>query len=297
MLTGKQFIPLKNISGDQAQFEVFDSLLSEAAVLGFEFGYSVADPLTLVMWEAQFGDFANGAQVIIDNFVASSESKWQQPCDLVLLLPHGAEGQGPEHSSARLERFLTLCAEDNMRVCNPTTAAQYFHLLRRQVRDAKRIPLVVMTPKSLLRHPKSASGADELANGQFNLVLPDPSLEDPETVRRVLLCSGKVFFDLQQERLNRESTDVALIRLEQLYPFPEWNLSEALAPFSRVKEICWVQEEPQNMGAWHFVRRHIAVPFGRDFRYIGRSERASPASGSSKLHRREQQSLVAEALE
>jgi multifunctional 2-oxoglutarate metabolism enzyme len=295
--TGTQFIPLQNISDDQAQFDVFDSLLSEAAVLGFEFGYSVADPLTLVLWEAQFGDFANGAQVIIDNFIASSESKWQQPCDLVLLLPHGVEGQGPEHSSARLERFLTLCAEDNMRVCNPTTAAQYFHLLRRQVRDAKRIPLVVMTPKSILRHPKSASRPEELANGQFSLVLPDLFIEDPQAVQRVLLCTGKVYYDLEQEQQNRKSNQTAIIRLEQLHPFPEWNLSEALAAFSRMKEIYWVQEEPQNMGAWHFVSRHITVPFGRDFRFIGRPERASPASGSLKLHRQEQQLLVAEAFE
>jgi multifunctional 2-oxoglutarate metabolism enzyme len=294
---GTQFIPLQNISQDQAQFDVFDSLLSEAAVLGFEFGYSVADPLTLVLWEAQFGDFANGAQVIIDNFIASSESKWQQPCDLVLLLPHGVEGQGPEHSSARLERFLTLCAEDNMRVCNPTTASQYFHLLRRQVRDAKRIPLVVMTPKSILRHPKSASRPEELATGQFSLVLPDPNIEDPQSVQRVLLCTGRVYYDLQQEQQNRKSSQIAIIRLEQLYPFPEWNLSEALAVFSRVKEICWVQEEPQNMGAWHFVSRHITVPIGRDFRFIGRPERASPASGSLKLHRHEQELLVAEAFE
>jgi multifunctional 2-oxoglutarate metabolism enzyme len=295
--TGTQFIPLQNISQDQAQFDVFDSLLSEAAVLGFEFGYSVADPLTLVLWEAQFGDFANGAQVIIDNFIASSESKWQQPCDLVLLLPHGVEGQGPEHSSARLERFLTLCAEDNMRVCNPTTASQYFHLLRRQVRDAKRIPLVVMTPKSILRHPQSASKPEALANGQFSLVLPDPYIEDPDAVRRVLLSTGKVYYDLRQEQQIRKSNHIAIIRLEQLYPFPEWNLSETLAAFSRAKEICWVQEEPQNMGAWHFISRHITVPFGRAFRYVGRPERASPASGSLKLHKREQQSLVAESFE
>ncbi len=295
--TGVQYIPLKNVSADQAQFDVFDSLLSEAAVLGFEFGYSVADPLALVLWEAQFGDFANSAQVIIDNFIASSEAKWQQPCDLVLLLPHGAEGQGPEHSSARLERFLALCAEDNMRVCNPTSASQYFHLLRRQVRDAQRIPLVVMTPKSILRHPKSASKPAELADGEFHLVLQDPSIDDPEAVRRVLLCSGKVYYDLLQEQEKRKSSHIAIIRMEQLYPFPDWNLSETLARFSRAKEICWVQEEPQNMGAWNFVTRHISVPFGRDFRYIGRAERASPAAGSLKLHRREQQMLVTQAFE
>lgn len=295
--TGAQYVPLKNISKDQAQFDVFDSLLSEAAVLGFEFGYSVADPLALVLWEAQFGDFANGAQVIIDNFIASSEAKWQQPCDLVLLLPHGAEGQGPEHSSARLERFLVLCAEDNMRVCNPTTSSQYFHLLRRQVRDAKRIPLVVMTPKSLLRHPKAASKPVELADGAFHLVLQDQGIADPEAVRRILLCSGKIYYDLLQEQERRKSAHIAIVRLEQLYPFPDWNLSEALSPYSRAKEICWVQEEPQNMGAWNFISRHIAVPFGRDFRYIGRPDRASPAAGSLKLHRREQQALVTQSFE
>ena len=294
-----KYIPLKNISRDQAQFEVFDSLLSEAAVLGFEFGYSVADPLTLVLWEAQFGDFANGAQVIIDNFIATSESKWRQPCDLVLLLPHGMEGQGPEHSSARLERFLALCAEDNMRVCNPTTAAQYFHLLRRQVRDAKRIPLVVMTPKSILRHPKSAARLQELADGQFQLVLHDPAIQDPQSIRRVILCSGKVYYDLLKEREERNSTHIAIIRVEQLYPFPEWNLAEIMESFPRAEEIFWAQEEPQNMGAWNFVSRHIAhmVHFGRDFRYVGRPERASPAAGSLKLYRKEQQALLSEAYE
>jgi 2-oxoglutarate decarboxylase len=292
--TGRQYIPLKNISSDQAQFDVFDSLLSEAAVLGFEFGYSVADPLALVLWEAQFGDFANGAQVIIDNFIASSESKWRQPCDLVLLLPHGIEGQGPEHSSARLERFLTLCAEDNIRVCNPSTAAQYFHLLRRQMRDAKRIPLVVMTPKSILRHPKSASKPEELADGQFHLALPDPDIRNPKEIHRVLLCSGKLYYELLKERENRKDASLAIIRLEQLYPFPEWNLSEALATFPQMREVCWVQEEPQNMGGWNFVSKHIpsTLHFGRDFRYIGRPEMASTASGSMRLFRKEQQALM-----
>jgi multifunctional 2-oxoglutarate metabolism enzyme len=297
--TGAQYIPLQHISSDQAQFDVFDSLLSEAAVLGFEFGYSVADPLALILWEAQFGDFANGAQVIIDNFIASSESKWQQPCDLVLLLPHGVEGQGPEHSSARLERFLTLCAEDNMRVCSPTTASQYFHLLRRQMRDAKRIPLVVMTPKSILRHPKSASKPEELANGQFHLVIQDPNISDRDSVRRVLMCTGKVYYDLLKEQETRKSPPIAIVRVEQLYPFPDWNLSETLNAFPRIEEICWVQEEPQNMGAWNFVNRHLAASlrFGRDFRYVGRPERASPASGSFKVYKKEQHDLVAEAFE
>jgi 2-oxoglutarate dehydrogenase E1 component len=297
--TGRQYIPLQHISNDQAPFEVFDSLLSEAAVLGFEFGYSVADPLALVLWEAQFGDFANGAQVIIDNFIASSEAKWQQPCDLVLLLPHGAEGQGPEHSSARLERFLTLCAEDNMRVCFPTTASQYFHLLRRQVRDAKRIPLVVMTPKSILRHPKTVSKVRDFTDGQFELIFGDPTVQDPQQIRRVLLCTGKVYYDLLAEQEKRRTSGVAIVRVEQLYPFPEWNLSKALEPFNRTREFCWVQEEPRNMGAWNFVCRHIAhtLPVGRDFRYIGRGERASPAEGSLKVFRREQEALVRAAFE
>jgi multifunctional 2-oxoglutarate metabolism enzyme len=297
--TGMQYIPLRNISADQAHFEVFDSLLSEAAVLGFEFGYSVADPLTLVVWEAQFGDFANCAQVIIDNFIASSESKWQQPCDLVLLLPHGSEGQGPEHSSARLERFLTLCAEDNMRVCSPTTAAQYFHLLRRQMRDAERIPLVVMTPKSTLRHPKAASKAQDLAEGQFELVLDDPAIQDKKTVRRVLLCSGKVYFDLAAEQEKRGETGISIVRVEQLYPFPEWNLSKIFEALPRIQEVFWVQEEPQNMGAWNYIYRHVAhtFPFGREFRYVGRPESSSPATGSFKVFRREQEAIVCAAFD
>lgn len=297
--TGIQYTPLQNISSDQASFAVCDSSLSEAAVLGFEFGYSVADPLALVLWEAQFGDFANSAQVIIDNFVSSSDAKWQQPCDLVLLLPHGAEGQGPEHSSARLERFLTLCAEDNFRVCSPTTAAQYFHLLRSQVRDAKRIPLIVMTPKSILRHPKSASSVDRFTAGQFELVMNDPDIQDPQQIKRVLLCTGKVYYDLLAERERRKSEQVAIVRIEQLYPFPEWNFTRNLASFTHVKEVFWVQEEPQNMGAWNYISRHMAhtFPFGRDFRFVGRPERASPAAGSHKTFQKEQRSLVIAAFE
>jgi len=299
MKNGTRYTPLCHISHDQAQFQVYDSLLSEAAVLGFEFGYSVADPLSLVLWEAQFGDFANVAQVIIDNFVASSEAKWQEPCDLVVLLPHGLEGQGPEHSSARLERFLTLCAEDNMRVCIPTTAAQYFHLLRSQVRDAKRIPLVVMTPKSLLRHPKASSKVRDLTEGQFELVLGDPAIQDAQSIGRVLLCSGKIFYDLLAEREKRKNSNTAIIRLEQLYPVPEWNVTEVLKSYEHAKEIYWVQEEPQNMGAWSFMSRNIApmVTFGCEFRYIGRPEKASPAPGSFKAFRREQEALIRAAFE
>jgi multifunctional 2-oxoglutarate metabolism enzyme len=296
--TGEQYVPLQHIALDQAPFEVFDSSLSEAAVLGFEFGYSVADPLTLVIWEAQFGDFANGAQVIIDNFIAASEPKWQQPCDLVLLLPHGQEGQGPEHSSARIERFLTLCANDNMRVCYPTTAAQYFHLLRRQMRDAKRIPLVVLTPKSTLRHPRTMSTPRELADGAFELVLDDSDIKEKRSVRRVLLCSGKIYYDLLAERELRKAGDIAIVRVEQLYPYPEWHLSRILGFYGGAREVCWVQEEPQNMGAWPFLRNRIpeSLPFGRPVRYVGRPESASPASGSLKASRKEQSTLVQAAF-
>jgi 2-oxoglutarate decarboxylase len=297
--SGVEYIPLQNISRDQASFEVYDSLLSEAAVLGFEFGYSASDPLSLVLWEAQFGDFANGAQVIIDNFISSSESKWQQPCDLVLLLPHGFEGQGPEHSSARLERFLGLCAEDNMRVCFPTTPAQYFHLLRRQMRDAKQIPLVVLTPKSILRHPKSLSRPGALAEGQFEMVLDDPNVEEKAGIGRVLLCSGKVYYDLLAEREKRNESRIAIVRVEQLYPFPEWNLSKIISGYSNVEEIFWVQEEPQNMGAWNFIRRHIehSISIGRSLRYIGRPESSSPAAGTHKAHLKEQAKIMHEAFE
>jgi 2-oxoglutarate dehydrogenase E1 component len=297
--SGSIYVPLAHVHPEQAHLEAVDSLLSEAAVLGFEFGYSVADPLTLVIWEAQFGDFANGAQIIIDNFISSSASKWRQPCDLVLLLPHGFEGQGPEHSSARLERFLTLAAEDNMRVCNPTTAAQYFHLLRRQMRDAKRIPLVAMTPKSLLRHPRAASSPAELTSGAFEMVLDDAAIQEREGVRRVLVCGGKVYYDLLVERERRKTSDVAIVRLEQYYPYPEWHIARVLDGYSKAREICWVQEEPENMGAWPFLRHRIpqAMPFGRAIRYVGRPESASPATGSARTHRTEQAAIVAAALD
>ena len=299
LATGEQYTPLQHISGDQARFDVYDSLLSEAAVLGFEFGYSAADPLALVLWEAQFGDFANAAQVIIDNFISSSEVKWQQSCDLVLLLPHGAEGQGPEHSSARLERFLSLCAENNLRICCPTTPAQYFHLLRRQMRDAQRIPLIAMTPKSILRHPKAVSSAHEFVNGAFEPVLDDNTISDAHAIDRLLLCTGKIYYDLLTEREKRGGSGTAIVRLEQLYPYPEWGISKILNAYKRTRTIFWVQEEPQNMGAWHFISRHIApmLPIARDFRYIGRPDRASPASGSFKKFRKEQDALLSAAFE
>jgi 2-oxoglutarate dehydrogenase E1 component len=297
--TDRETVPLKNIHPDQARFEVFDSSLSEAAVLGFEFGYSLADPLTLVIWEAQFGDFANSAQVIIDNFIVSSEAKWSQPCDLVMLLPHGMEGQGPEHSSARLERFLTLCAEDNIRVCFPSTPAQYFHILRLQMRDVDRIPLIVLTPKSNLRNPRATSTAADLAEGRFHAVLDDPGAKDKSAVTRILICSGKIYYDLLLERENRGASHIALLRLEQLYPYPEKELTDVIQSYMSAQEICWVQEEPQNMGAWRHLnhRFHKGSGLIRKTRYIGRPESASPAAGSRSAHRQEQNALIKAAFD
>ena len=298
-----EYVPLNNIGDSQAKIEIFNSLLSEAGVLGFEYGYSLADPRTLVLWEAQFGDFANGAQVIIDQFIAAGESKWLRMSGLTLLLPHGYEGQGPEHSSARLERFLQLCAEQNMAVCNITTPASYFHALRRQLKRNFRKPLVVMTPKSLLRHKLAVSSLSEMAEGSgFRCVLPETDgIAAPEAVKRVVLCSGKVYYDLLQERRDRGMKDVALIRLEQLYPFPARSLKAALAPY-RNADIVWCQEEPENMGGWMFVDRRIeAVLSCVDIKakrpsYSGRCAAASPATGLAKTHAAEQAALVAEAL-
>jgi 2-oxoglutarate dehydrogenase E1 component len=297
-MTGAEHVPLAHISDGQAPFTVYDSLLSEAAVLGFEFGYSVADPLALVLWEAQFGDFSNGAQVVIDQFLAGSEAKWQVQSDLVLLLPHGYEGQGPEHSSARLERFLQLCAEENMLVCNVTTPAQYFHLLRRQVRDARRKPLVLMTPKSLLRHPRAGSSPEELTGGAFQEVIPDTRLADPSAVRRVVLCSGKVYYDLLQAVEAAHRTDVAIVRVEQLYPYPSLGIAAAMGRHPDAAEIVWAQEEPHNMGAWSHVapRLQEQLRAGQSLSYAGRPASASTATGSLKEHTAQQEALVRQAI-
>ncbi len=298
-----EYVPLNNIQPQQARIEIYNSLLSEAGVLGFEYGYTLADPKTLVLWEAQFGDFANGAQVIIDQFLASGETKWLRMSGLTLLLPHGHEGQGPEHSSARPERYLQLCAERNMAVCNLTTPANYFHKLRRQLRRNFRKPLVIFTPKSLLRHKLAVSPlADLAADSTFQFVIPeiDP-IAPPEQVKRVVLCTGKVFYDLLTERRARAIQDVAILRVEQLYPFPEKTLTRLLAPY-RNAEIVWCQEEPENMGAWNFADRRIeAVLRGIDIKgkrptYVGREMAASPATGQAKVHAAQQAALVAEAL-
>jgi 2-oxoglutarate dehydrogenase E1 component len=300
--TGQEFLTLANLSPSQGRFEVYDSLLSEAAVLGFEYGYSLADPQTLVLWEAQFGDFANGAQVIIDQFICSAHVKWQRMSGLVMLLPHGYEGQGPEHSSARIERFLQSCADDNLQVVNCTTPAQYFHVLRRQHARRWRTPLVVFTPKSLLRLPRAMSRAEDLANGRFQPVIQDAIADErPEDVRRVVFSSGKVYYDLLVERERchgDERVPVALARVEQLYPWPEAGLAETIARYPNAETVTWCQEEPANMGAWTFVRERIQGLLRPNQRlvYAGRREAASPAAGSGRIHKQEQAALVAAAL-
>jgi 2-oxoglutarate dehydrogenase E1 component len=294
----QRYVPLQNLQPGQPSFLVIDSLLSEEAVLGFEYGYASADPQTLVIWEAQFGDFANGAQVVIDQFISSSEAKWQRLCGMVLLLPHGYEGQGPEHSSARLERYMQLCAEQNMQVCVPSTPAQMFHMLRRQMLRRYRRPLIVMTPKSLLRHRLSVSTLDDLATGEFQLVISDPQQPDPARVRRVLLCSGKVYFDLYAARQERGIDDIAIVRVEQLYPFPMALLTAELANYGAAAEVLWVQEEPHNQGAWYQIRHKLtdALAAGQRLRYVGRPRSAAPAVGSYALHQAQQQALVDDAL-
>jgi len=297
--TGEPFAPLASLSADQAPFRVYDSLLSEFALLGFEYGYSVENPEALTLWEAQFGDFCNGAQVVIDQFVVSAEDKWGQRSRLTMLLPHGFEGQGPEHSSARLERFLQLAARRNIRVAYPSTPAQYFHLLRRQVAREDPKPLIVMTPKSLLRHPECVSGAERLCQGRFATVLDDPAVADRAQVRRVVLCSGKLFYDLAAHRARHGDGSVALIRLEQLYPFPAEQLARTLAGYDEDAERVWAQEEPRNMGAWSFVRQRMAreLPKVAAIRYLGRARSASPATGSYSRHVAVQEELARRALE
>jgi 2-oxoglutarate dehydrogenase E1 component len=303
--SGEEYAPLAHLSASQGRFEVYDSLLSEAGVLGFEYGYSLADPNTLTIWEAQFGDFANGAQVIIDQFVASSYVKWQRLSGLVMFLPHGYEGQGPEHSSARIERFLQLCAEDNLQVMNWTTPAQFFHGLRRHIHRMYRTPLVLFTPKSLLRHPAATSRLEEFTGGGFRPVLDDEATAGaPREVRRILFCSGKVYYDLLagREGLDSGGDSVALVRIEQLYPWPTDAVAEILSRYSRAKEVCWVQEEPANMGAWSYVRdileeaMETASGKGARPRYIGLPAAASPAVGSHHRHQQNQQAIVTEAF-
>lgn len=293
--TNQTFTPLNNLADDQGKFHVHNSLLSEYAAMGFEFGYSALQEDALVIWEAQFGDFVNGAQIIIDQFISSSEAKWRQTTSLVLNLPHGYEGQGPEHSSARLERFLQLCAEDNMQVMNLTTPAQYFHMLRKQTIQKPNKPAVLMTPKSLLRHPLATSSASELAEGKFHPFIIDEEIKNPD---RLVICSGKVYYDLLKYRSDNNIDNIAIARLEQFYPFPDEDISEQLADYKDVKDIVWCQEEPKNMGGWSFVAPRFMELFegGQKLTYAGRQASASPAAGQKKIHDAEQLALIEDAL-
>lgn len=294
LASGTRHVPLNHLAADQAPFEVYDSMLSEAGILGFEYGYSIAQPKGLVIWEAQFGDFANNAQAIIDLYIAAGEAKWQRFSGLTLLLPHGYEGLGPEHSSARLERFLQLCAMNNIQVCYPTLPAQYFHLLRRQARASFRKPLVVMSPKSLLRNPRAVSSLSELSGGEFQPVLDDPT--PPEKVSRVIVCTGKIFYELDQRRQELQDSTVAVLRIEQLYPFPAEALKAVLKPYRNVKTWNWVQEEPENMGAWNFVRNRLPTLTRKPLEYIGRRESGSPATGFSNLYKLAQAAIIDNAV-
>ncbi len=291
------YIPLEHIHDRQGNFTIIDSLLSEEAVLAFEYGYATADPESLVVWEAQFGDFVNGAQVVIDQFISSGEAKWGRMCGLTLLLPHALEGQGPEHSSARLERFLQLCAQDNIQVCVPTMPAQLFHLLRRQIVRPIRKPLVVLSPKSLLRHPASTSSLDDLSKGEFMPVIDDE--RQPRQARRVVACSGRVWFDLEAQRESRGLEDVAVVRVEQLYPFPDQAFRDVLNAYPQAETFVWAQDEPMNQGAWFQTLHHLnrSAPRGKQFHYAGRPAAAAPASGYVSRHRAELEALLTDALE
>ena len=297
--TGEQYKSLSHISRDQTAFEVVNTMLSELAVLGFEYGISSADPKRLIMWEAQFGDFANGAQLIIDQYISGGEAKWHRMSGIVLLLPHGYEGMGPEHSSARLERFLQLCAKRNMQVIYPTTPAQIFHALRRQIHRVFRKPLIVMTPKSLLRHKSCVSHISEFARGGFLNVIDDANATEPERVRRVVMCTGKVYYDLAAGREEKGLDEVAIVRVEQLYPFPEEELRQIFERYPNAEEYLWAQEESMNMGAWYFLQPLMdeVLPAAKQVRYAGRDEAASPAVGDAKQHQSEQQEIVDQAMD
>ena len=299
--TEEEYLPLDNLSDHQARFEAYDSLLSEAAVLGFEYGYSLSDPSTLTIWEAQFGDFANGAQVIIDQFISSAHVKWKRMSGLVMLLPHGYEGQGPEHSSARIERFLQSCADDSLQIVNCTTPAQYFHVLRRQMRRPYRSPLIIFAPKSLLRKASTMSRPEDLASGRFQSLIDDPlSREQPERVKRIVLCSGKVYYDLLEERDRRfdDPGTVALVRLEEIYPWPQVELAAVVERYANVSSVVWCQEEPANMGAWTFARDRLQAELRptQKLIYAGRRANASTATGSMRIHQAEQAALVDHAF-
>ena len=298
--TGETHTPIEHLPNASAPFQVYNSPLSEMAALGFEYGYSVACPRALVLWEAQFGDFINSAQVIVDQFIVSGLSKWQQSSRLVLLLPHGYEGNGPEHSSARLERFMQLAAQENIRIVNCSTAGQYFHVLRRQAVHPKARPLVLLTPKGLLRLKESTSSLEELAKGSFRPMLDDPSLDEEARRRttRLIVCSGKIYYDIVGHEARKEAEGVAVARLEQLYPFPVAAYDELLSRYPNITELVWTQEEPQNMGAWRAIRHRLeeGLPAEVELRYVGRPWRASPSEGYPTAHLVEQNRIVREAL-
>lgn len=291
-------MPLRSIGNGKNNFLVIDSLLSELAVLAFECGFSTADPGVLAIWEAQFGDFANGAQVVIDQFISAGEHKWGKSTGLVMLLPHGFEGQGAEHSSARIERFLQLCSGNNMQVCIPSTPAQMFHLLRRQMLRNCRKPLIAITPKSLLRHKECTSSLDDLSTGYYKRVLPEVDNIPPRKVKHIILCSGKVYYELLNRRRAKKRNDIAIIRVEQVYPFPGPELNEILKRYTLAKEILWVQEEPKNQGAWDFVKPRIPAMLSKawNLHYIGRESSSAPAVGSAKLHGIQQRDLIKRAI-
>ena len=295
---GTGFVPLTHLHANQGRFQVWDSVLSEEAVLAFEYGFATTDPKTLTIWEAQFGDFANGAQIVIDQFISSGEQKWGRMCGLVMLLPHGYEGQGPEHSSARVERYLQLCAEQNIQVCIPSTQAQVYHMLRRQAIRKMRRPLVAITPKSLLRHPLAISSLEELTEGTFQNAIGEIDAIEPSQVKRVVMCSGKVFYDLIEERRKKAQTDVAIIRIEQLYPFPYEEVAKILEPYAHVTDFVWCQEEPQNQGAWYCSKHNFeyVIPEGAKLSYAGRPASAAPAVGYALLHNKQQRELIEQAL-
>jgi len=295
---GETYVPLEHLTADQGRFTVIDSILSEEAVLGFEYGFATAEPSILTIWEAQFGDFANVAQVVIDQFISSAGAKWGLQCGLVMLLPHGYEGQGAEHSSARIERFMQLCAEENVQICIPTTPAQVFHMLRRQMIRPLRRPLVVMSPKSLLRHRLATSTLDELATGRFRTVLGEVDDLEPSQVERVIICTGKVYYELLEARRARSLDNVAILRLEQLYPFPREEFNQEIARFPQAQQLIWCQEEPQNQGAWDQIKHrfHVQLAEGRKLFYVGRAVSAAPAVGYHHLHVQQQESLIDEAL-
>ncbi|MBL8995391.1 MAG: 2-oxoglutarate dehydrogenase E1 component, partial [Spirochaetia bacterium] len=290
--TEKTYVPLQEIDAGQAPISIHNSILSEYCILGFEFGYSLASPKSLTIWEAQFGDFSNGAQIIIDQFLSASETKWQRMSGLVLLLPHGYEGQGPEHSSARPERYLQLCAEHNMYVVNISTPANFFHAVRRQIKNPFRKPLVVFTPKSLLRHPRVVSPVEELVQGSFREVIDDEAADVKKT-KRVIFCTGKIYYDLVARREKLEKSDTALVRVEQLYPLPRKKLEEIRKKYASAKEFVWLQEEPANMGAWSHMLRHLN---DFDLHLISRPEASSPATAFTSIHETWQEKIVSSAF-